>query len=72
MTRFEDVMIIGAGSGNDVTAALMNGAKRLDAVEIDPAINQIGKNDHQELRTRRGPRGVTAPRGPEFAPSPTA
>lgn len=43
---FEDVMIIGAGSGNDVTAALMNGAKRIDAVEIDPAINQIGKQSH--------------------------
>src|SRR5262245_49674871 len=46
MTPYEDVMIIGAGSGNDVMAALMNGAKRLDAIEIDPAILQIGKNDH--------------------------
>jgi len=43
---FEDVLIIGAGSGNDVAAALENGAKHVDAVEIDPAIFAIGKADH--------------------------
>src|SRR5271166_6608326 len=43
---FEDVLIIGAGSGNDVAAALENGAKHVDAVEIDPAIFGIGKADH--------------------------
>jgi len=43
---FEDVMIIGAGSGNDVAAALRSGAKRVDAVEIDPRINAIGKDLH--------------------------
>ena len=31
---FDEVMIIGAGSGNDVAAALRFGAKRVDAVEI--------------------------------------
>ena len=36
---FEEVMIIGAGSGNDVAAALRQGAKHVDAVEIDPVIN---------------------------------
>lgn len=43
---FDDMMIIGAGSGNDVTAGLMAGAKRIDAVEIDPAINYLGKTYH--------------------------
>jgi spermidine synthase len=43
---FEDVLIIGAGSGNDVQAALENGAKHIDAVEIDPAILDIGRADH--------------------------
>ncbi len=43
---FEDVMIVGAGSGNDVAAALANGAKHVDAVEIDPAIYGIGRVEH--------------------------
>lgn len=43
---FEDVLIIGAGSGNDVAAALRHGAKHVDAVEIDPRINAIGKALH--------------------------
>src|SRR5581483_10872153 len=43
---FDRVMIIGAGSGNDVAAALANGAGQSDAVEIDPVINQRGKEDH--------------------------
>ena len=45
---FEDVLIIGAGSGNDVAAALANGAKHVDAVEIDPVINEIGRADHPD------------------------
>jgi spermidine synthase len=45
---FGDVMIIGAGSGNDVAAALRSGAKRIDAVEIDPRINEIGRRLHPE------------------------
>ena len=43
---FEDVLIIGAGSGNDVQAALSHGAKHIDAVEIDPVLYEIGRNDH--------------------------
>ncbi len=43
---FEEVMIIGAGSGNDVAAALRSGAKHVDAVEIDPRINEIGRQLH--------------------------
>ena len=40
---FENVMIIGAGSGNDVAAALQAGVKHVDAVEIDPRIQELGR-----------------------------
>ncbi|WP_165230228.1 spermidine synthase [Aquisphaera insulae] len=43
---FADVAIIGAGSGNDVAAALAYGAKSVDAVEIEPVLNAIGRRDH--------------------------
>ena len=43
---FEDVLIIGAGSGNDVAAALAYGARHVDAVEIDPVINELGRLHH--------------------------
>ena len=42
----QDVLIIGAGSGNDVSAALANGAKHVDAVEIDPVIYNLGRAEH--------------------------
>jgi SAM-dependent methyltransferase len=38
----QDVLIIGAGSGSDVAIALSEGARRVDAVDIDPRILQIG------------------------------
>jgi hypothetical protein len=41
-----NVLIIGAGSGNDVATALAEGAKHVDAVEIDPEIYQLGKTLH--------------------------
>jgi spermidine synthase len=43
---FEEVLIIGAGSGNDVAMALAQGAKHVDAVEIDPALYEIGREFH--------------------------
>ena len=43
---FDDVLIVGAGSGNDVSAALWHGAKTVDAVEIDPSIYRLGRIDH--------------------------
>jgi SAM-dependent methyltransferase len=43
---FEQVLVIGAGSGNDVAAALRYGATHVDAVEIDPAIFALGRRDH--------------------------
>lgn len=38
-----DVLVLGAGSGNDVAAALRAGAERVDAVEIDPEILKLGR-----------------------------
>jgi Spermine/spermidine synthase domain len=37
-----DVLVIGAGTGNDVATALAEGAKHVDAVEIDPVIHRLG------------------------------
>jgi SAM-dependent methyltransferase len=45
---FQDVLIIGAGSGNDVSRALQWGARHVDAVEIDPVIQGLGKRDHPD------------------------
>jgi SAM-dependent methyltransferase len=39
---FKDVLIIGAGSGNDVDHALRYGVSHVDAVEIDPVIQGLG------------------------------
>jgi hypothetical protein len=46
--RFGDVMVLGAGAGNDVAAALRHGAASVDAIEIDPAIAKIGRQIHPE------------------------
>src|SRR4029077_1636081 len=43
---FGDVLIIGAGSGNDVAAALHYGAHHVDAIEIDPVIYHLGWTNH--------------------------
>jgi hypothetical protein len=37
-----DVLIIGAGTGNDAAVALAEGARHVDAVEIDPLLLKIG------------------------------
>ncbi len=42
------VLVLGAGSGNDVAAALRNGAGHVTAVEIDPLILKLGKTLHFE------------------------
>jgi SAM-dependent methyltransferase len=41
-TPFKNVLIIGAGSGNDIDHALHYGVSHVDAVEIDPVILDIG------------------------------
>jgi protein-L-isoaspartate O-methyltransferase len=38
-----NVLIIGAGTGNDTAVALASGAKHIDAVEIDPGLLRLGE-----------------------------
>jgi SAM-dependent methyltransferase len=47
---FHEVLIVGAGSGNDVSRALDWGASdvHVDAVEIDPLIQRLGWRDHPD------------------------
>jgi hypothetical protein len=42
------VLVLGAGAGNDVAAALRNGAQHVTAVEIDPLVLELGKKYHPE------------------------
>jgi spermidine synthase len=42
------VLVLGSGMGNDVAAALRNGAGQVKAVEIDPLILQLGERFHFE------------------------
>ena len=42
-TKFKNILIIGAGTGGDVALALAQGAKRVDAVEIDKTLYELGK-----------------------------
>jgi len=53
-----NVLVIGAGGGNDVAIALKQGAKHVDAVEIDPQIYADGKRlnpDHPYQDPRVSP-----------------
>jgi hypothetical protein len=54
----DNVLIVGAGTGTDVAIALRKGAKHVDAVEIDPALLQLGR-DRNPDRPYQDPR-VTA------------
>jgi SAM-dependent methyltransferase len=44
----ENVLVLGAGMGNDIAAALRNGAHHVVAVEIDPFIYRLGEKYHPE------------------------
>jgi hypothetical protein len=44
----QDVAVVGAGTGNDVAAALRNGCGSVTAVEIDPTIVYLGQRLHPE------------------------
>ncbi|HVU50978.1 MAG TPA: class I SAM-dependent methyltransferase [Polyangia bacterium] len=44
----DEVIVVGAGTGNDLAAALRAGAKHVDAVEIDPRILRLGREIHPE------------------------
>lgn len=54
----QDVLIVGAGNGNDVAVALSEGVGHVDAVEIDPVLLENGELRHPE-RPYQDPR-VTA------------
>jgi len=42
------VLIVGAGAGNDAAAALRSSMPEIDAVEIDPKILELGRSFHPE------------------------
>ena len=46
--RLSNVLIVGAGTGNDVAVALKSGARHVDAVEIDPVIQSLGRRWHPD------------------------
>jgi SAM-dependent methyltransferase len=49
-----DILVLAAGTGNDVAAALRHGAVSVDAVEIDPTIVQLGRELHPERPYEHG------------------
>jgi SAM-dependent methyltransferase len=49
------VLVLGAGTGNDVAVALQNEAQEIVAVEIDPAILDLGRR-HNRMRPYDDPR----------------
>lgn len=44
----ESVLVIGAGNGTDVAIALANGVSSVDAVEIDPVLQALGRERHPD------------------------
>jgi hypothetical protein len=45
---YQNVLVVGAGTGTDTAIALANGAGHVDAVEIDRGIQQIGIDQHPD------------------------
>ena len=45
---FSDILIVGSGTGNDVATALRYSNAKIDAVEIDPLVADIGVKFHPE------------------------
>ncbi|HEY9871461.1 MAG TPA: hypothetical protein V6D08_20055 [Candidatus Obscuribacterales bacterium] len=50
------VLVLGAGTGNDVQACLEHGAQQVDAVELDPAILTAGRHHPQDPYAGKGVR----------------
>lgn len=48
LARLDTVLVVGAGTGNDVANLLALGARHVDAVEIDPAILDLGRMRHPQ------------------------
>lgn len=55
LSPIRNVLVIGAGSGNDVAVALHHGVAHVDAVEIDPVIHRLG-HEHHPARPYADPR----------------
>lgn len=51
----KNVLVLGAGTGNDINIALLNGAQKIIAVEIDPVILKLGK-DYNATKPYSDPR----------------
>ncbi len=47
-SNIQNMLIVGAGTGNNAAAALRHGVEQVDCVEIDPKIYQLGKELHPE------------------------
>ncbi len=45
--RLHNVLLVGAGTGNDVAVALSQGVQHIDAVEIDPQLQHLGRLYHR-------------------------
>lgn len=46
--RVDTALVLGAGTGNDVALLLQQGARYIDAVEIDPVILDLGRAAHYQ------------------------
>lgn len=46
--RVDTALVVGSGTGNDLALLLAQGAKYVDAVEIDPVIADLGKVLHKQ------------------------
>ncbi len=67
--RSDRVLIIGAGTGNDVAGAVRAGARSITAVEIDPVIYSLGRDHHPEDPYGRGPVEVVIQDGRQYLES---
>ncbi|MBT8086964.1 MAG: SAM-dependent methyltransferase, partial [Gammaproteobacteria bacterium] len=47
-----DVLVLGAGGGNDVLLALHNGARSVDAVELNPQMTELVRLTHADFAGR--------------------
>ena len=47
-TKFQNALILGAGTGSDTATALAHGVRKITAVEIDPVILKLGAELHPD------------------------
>ena len=66
-----DVLIVGAGTGNDVAIALAQGVQHVDAVEIDPPSTRSASGSIPTTLTRTLESAPTSMTGAPFCSRPT-